>query len=186
MVYPNTQCCSSLSIWITVSLCLSLLPFLSSSPLFLPPCPLSSRLKSDRLCFSAGVWTQSDQCRTKGKSGGEVAGRGNTIGYWQWIQSLKDWRRQLSKRRALGVTTMNVIHGLTSLWDVLTLIVPIDCVYLHAYVLAVMVNLVCLRCGPLRGRRPKSECVYAWARVQRLKCHTHHPWKKKKKKKGEG
>lgn len=63
----------------------------------------------------------------------EKAGvRGNTIGYWQWIESLKYWRWQLRKRRASGseerslseAYVINVfnVHGEASLLGVLTFI----------------------------------------------------------------
>lgn len=59
--------------------------------------------------FSADVWTWTDQCRTKRK-GARVRGvggygGGNTIGYWQRFQSLKEWRRRLSEGREEGRIT---------------------------------------------------------------------------------
>lgn len=107
----------------SLSVCLSLLPFFCCLPLSLSVPPLIAPEEWQAVFFSRCLNTKRSM-PDKGKERWWGVGRGNTIGYWQWIQSLKDWRRQLSKRRARGCeernrqrgedceidTAMNVIH----------------------------------------------------------------------------
>lgn len=68
----------------------------------LPSSLCSSCLKTDRLCFQPmfehGPINAGQREKERGW-GAEGAEGGNTIGYWQRFQSLKEWRRQLSEGR---------------------------------------------------------------------------------------
>lgn len=107
--------------------------------------------------FPAGVWTPSDQCRTKGRSGGRRGGDRGGATQLVIDSEFKVWKsegdssargEQTDKRGEdwEALATTNVIRAaLTSIWDVLTFIIAIDCVYLRVCLLAVspVLNRVC-------------------------------------------